>query len=153
MMRGLGAKMQNMVLVVLTLSLLGCGVRSGEVAQGERKSVELSADDQHIYEVVDEMPEFPGGVQALSSYLREKCSMSLETGCGDLAAGGRVIVRFVVEIDGSLSQAEVVRGVSPDLDKKALRILSAMPRWSAGRVSARAVRTRLILPMPFALYW
>lgn len=144
---------QSVALALLLALLAGCGVRSGEAAQGERKRVELSADDQHIYEVVDEMPEFPGGVQALSSYLREKCNMSLDTGCGDPAAGGRVIVRFVVEVDGSLSQAEVVRGVSPELDKEALRILSAMPRWSAGRVSARAVRTRLILPMPFALYW
>ena len=64
---------------------------------------------------------------------------------------GKVMVRFVVERDGSASQVETIKGVDPELDREAVRVVKAMPKWKPGRQQGKAVRTRFIVPVVFRL--
>ena len=69
----------------------------------------------------------------------------------EMGIQGKVIVRFVVEKDGSISQATVVKGIDPALDKEALRVIQAMPKWKPGMQQGRAVRMRCTQPVQFKL--
>ena len=102
-------------------------------AQGQQPSSCLQQEDQKIYEVVDTEPGFPGGMSA-----RKQLQ-------------GRLFVRFVVEADGSISHAKVARGISADLNKEALRVVRAMPKWEPGRHQGKVVRTRYVLPVVYRL--
>ncbi|MBQ9499634.1 MAG: energy transducer TonB [Bacteroidaceae bacterium] len=106
-------------------------------------------DEQEIFEIVEEPTTFPGGDAALMQWLSKNIkypAIAQENG-----TQGRVTVRFVVERDGSVSNAEVVRGVDPYLDKEALRVVNSMPKWNPGKQRGKAVRTRFTLPVTFRL--
>ena len=106
-------------------------------------------DEQEIFEIVEEPTTFPGGDAALMQWLSKNIkypAIAQENG-----TQGRVTVRFVVERDGSVSNAEVIRGVDPYLDKEALRVVNSMPKWNPGKQRGKAVRTRIILPVTFRL--
>ena len=95
------------------------------------------------------MPEFPGGQSALNAFLAKNVkypSVSIEIG-----SHGRVIVQFVVDKDGSITNAKVVKGVDPHLDKEALRVINMMPKWSAGRQGGQLVRVKYTVPVLFRL--
>jgi protein TonB len=111
--------------------------------------VREEGDDDRIFEVVEENAMFPGGDQACYEWLAKHIkypAIAQENG-----TQGRVTVRFVVERDGSVSNAEVVRGVDPYLDKEALRVVNSMPKWNPGKQRGKAVRTRFTLPVTFRL--
>ena len=106
-------------------------------------------DEQEIFEIVEEPTTFPGGDAALMQWLSKNIkypAIAQENG-----TQGRVTVRFVVERDGSVSNAEVIRGVDPYLDKEALRVVNSMPKWNPGKQRGKAVRTRFTLPVTFRL--
>lgn len=95
------------------------------------------------------MPEYPGGFSALATFLSKNVkypSMSIEVN-----SQGRVIVQFVVDKDGSITHAQVVKGVDPHLDKEALRVINAMPKWSPGKQGGKAVRVKYTVPVTFKL--
>lgn len=98
---------------------------------------------------VQEQPIFPGGIEALYTYLSKNVRYpSMES---DAGIQGRVFVEFVVSSDGSITEVVLKRGVSGGLDKEAIRVVGAMPRWSPGRVDGQPVRVRYILPVNFVL--
>ena len=105
-----------------------------------------SEDADKIYTIAEQMPSFKGNVNAwLSSHLQYP-AVAAENGIQ-----GRVIVKFVVESDGNLSQAQVVRGVDPSLDREALRVVNSMPAWNPGMNNGKYVNVWFSLPLTFKL--
>ena len=117
---------------------------STKVAQTENAS---SRDE--IFQVVEEMPEYPGGMSELMKYLSTNMRYPKEAQSKGIQ--GRVIVQFVVEKDGSITDAKVMKPVDPQLDAEALRVVNAMPKWTPGKQRGKAVRVRYTLPVMFHL--
>jgi tonB family C-terminal domain len=118
-------------------------------AQSQQPSSHLQQEDQKIYEVVDTEPGFPGGMSAMMKYLAE--NIRYPEAAVKAGKQGRVMVSFVVEADGSISHAKVARGISAELNKEALRVVRAMPKWEPGRHQGKVVRTRYVLPVVYRL--
>ena len=101
------------------------------------------------FEVVEEQPEFPGGMNAFRKYLQDH--LHYPESAQDAGIQGKVIVRFVVERDGSATAVEVYKGVDPALDKEAVRVVKSIPKWKPGKQQGKAVRTRYVIPIVFSL--
>ena len=105
-------------------------------------------EEEVVFVVVEKMPEFPGGQQALFKYLSENVKypvIAQENGIQ-----GRVICQFVVNRDGSIVDVEVVRsGGDPSLDKEAIRVIKSMPKWKPGKQRGKAVRVKYTVPVNF----
>ncbi len=110
---------------------------------------EEEEDEKTIFVVVETMPEFPGGQAALFKYLNESVKYPVIAQENNIQ--GRVIVQFVVEKDGSVTDVQVVRSVDPSLDKEAKRVISSMPKWSPGKQRGKAVRVKYTVPVNFKL--
>ena len=110
--------------------------------------IDLESSDR-VFDVVEQMPSFPGGSKKLVEYLSEKTRYpkDLEETC----IQGRVILTFVVEKDGSISDVKVVRSLDPLLDKEAVRVVSSMPKWIPGKQNGVAVRVKYTIPVTFRL--
>ena len=102
-----------------------------------------------VFDVVEEQPHFPGGNGALQSFLSSNVKYPVVA--QENGVQGRVIVQFVVERDGSISDVKVVRSVDPSLDKEAMRVVKSMPRWSPGKQNGTTVRVRFTVPVVFRL--
>ena len=102
-----------------------------------------------IFDVVEEMPSFPGGNGALMSYLASNIKYPVVA--QENGVQGRVIVSFVVERDGSISDVRVARSVDPSLDREAQRVGKSMPRWKPGKQNGSAVRVKYTVPVVFRL--
>lgn len=102
-----------------------------------------------IFDVVEEMPSFPGGNGALMSYLSSNIKYPVVA--QENGVQGRVIVSFVVERDGSISDVRVARSVDPSLDREAQRVVKSMPRWKPGKQNGSAVRVKYTVPVVFRL--
>lgn len=105
--------------------------------------------EEEIYAAVDVVPEFPGGMTALMQWLGTNVRYPETAQINNVQ--GRVVVKFVVEKDGSIAQVQVVKGVDKDLDKEAVRVVSKMPKWSPGKKDGVPVRTYFSLPVTFRL--
>lgn len=135
-------------LVGLMLFLL-CGCLP-LIAQQEQKTKPIEkVGKDGIYLVVDKMPEFPGGSEALIKYLRESIKYPVEAQKNKIQ--GRVIIQFVVKEDGSLDMVKVARGVDPLLDAEALRVVETMPKWIPGVEKGVPVKVRFTVPIMFSL--
>ena len=120
-----------------------------EVKYGTVEVEEEEVEEQQIFQVVEEMPEFPGGMGECMKFLGKNIKypqISQENG-----VQGRVIVQFVVNQDGSIVDPVVVRGVDPYLDKEALRVIAMMPKWKPGKQRGKAVRVKFTVPVMFRL--
>ena len=107
------------------------------------------AEQNKVFDVVEQQPQFPGGMGALNQWLGSNIkypAIAAENGIE-----GRVIVQFVVERDGSVSGVHVVRGVDPSLDKEATRVVAQMPKWIPGKQNGSAVRVKYTVPVTFRL--
>lgn len=102
-----------------------------------------------VYDVVEGMPQFPGGEAALMQYLSQNIRYPKEA--MEAKTQGRVIVQFVIEKDGSISGAHVVKSVNPQLDAEALRVVNAMPNWTPGTQNGQTVRVKYAVPISFRL--
>lgn len=105
--------------------------------------------EEEIFQIVEDMPEYPGGAAELMKYLGKNTNyptIALENG-----VQGRVIVEFVINRDGSIVDVKVARGVDPSLDKEAIRVVSSMPKWKAGKQGGKTVRVKYTLPVMFRL--
>ncbi|MDD3038433.1 energy transducer TonB [Bacteroides sp.] len=111
--------------------------------------VEEEPEEQTIFEVVEQMPEFPGGQAALMQYLGK--NIKYPTIAQEQGTQGRVIVQFVVNKDGSIVDALVMRSVDPYLDKEALRVINTMPKWTPGKQRGKPVRVKYTVPVTFRL--
>ena len=101
--------------------------------------------DNNVYDVVEQMPSFPGLQNWLASHINYP-AVAEENGIQ-----GRVIVSFIVEKNGSVSSVQVVKSVDPSLDREALRVVNSMPRWTPGRLNGQPVRVKYTLPITFRL--
>lgn len=110
---------------------------------------EEEESSQQIFTVVETMPEFPGGQSALLQYLAK--SIKYPVIAQENGIQGRVSCSFVVNKDGSIVDAEVIRGVDPSLDKEALRVINSMPKWSPGKQRGKPVRVKYTVPVTFRL--
>ena len=102
-----------------------------------------------VFEVVEEMPSFPRGSAALMSYLSSNTKYPVVA--QENGVQGRVIVSFVVERDGSISDVKVARSVDPSLDREAQRVVKSMPKWKPGKQNGSAVRVKYTVPVVFRL--
>ena len=109
----------------------------------------VAEKNQQAFDVVEQMPEFPGGIKALLDYLCQNVKNPADAEKQKIE--GRVIANFVVETDGSISNVEVFRPVFPSLDAEAVRVLSAMPKWKPGMQSGKVVRVKYTVPISFNL--
>lgn len=110
---------------------------------------EEEESSQPIFTVVETMPQFPGGDAALLQFLAK--SIKYPVIAQENGIQGRVICAFVVNRDGSIVDAEVLRGVDPSLDKEALRVINTMPKWSPGKQRGKPVRVKYTVPITFRL--
>lgn len=109
----------------------------------------VSQSNQSVYNAVDQMPEFPGGMPAMMEFLQTNIKYPKDAIKQNV--GGRVMVMFVVETDGSLSNVRVARKVFPSLDAEAVRVVKAMPKWKPGKEKGRVVRVNFTMPIAFSI--
>lgn len=103
--------------------------------------------DDKVYDIVEQQPEFPGGQAALMNFLRETIKYPAEAAKNGIE--GRVIVRFVIGSDGTVGNVEIVRGVDPQLDAEAVRVINAMPKWTPGKQDGKPVAVKYTIPVTF----
>lgn len=106
-------------------------------------------EETKVFTVVEQMPMFPGGDAALMSYLAN--NIQYPTVAAENGVQGRVVVGFVVERDGSITDVRILRGVDPSLDREAMRVVKSMPRWTPGKQNGSAVRVKYQVPVAFRL--
>lgn len=110
---------------------------------------EETVEEEEIFVFVEEYPSYPGGEDALYKYLYD--NIKYPDVARDNNITGTVIIRFVVEKDGSITKAAVAREIGGGCGKEALRVVNAMPKWKPGKQSGKAVRTEFTLPVQFQL--
>ena len=110
---------------------------------------EEEVQEQEIFQIVEEMPSFPGGEAKLMEYVAKNIKypqIARETGIQ-----GRVFVGFVVEPDGSISNVKLLRGIGGGCDEEAMRVIKSLPKWKPGKQRGKAVRVSYMLPVNFKL--
>lgn len=136
----------------------GFDVKGNDDANGEiLKAKEVIAqpeppkheEDNKVFEVVEQMPMFPGGQAALMKYLHDNVKYPVVA--QENGVQGRVVVSFVVEKDGSITDVKVVKSIDPSLDREASRVVGSMPRWTPGKQNGSTVRVKYNLPVSFKL--
>ena len=136
--------------VVAVLSIMAQG---GSSSAGTGDSADTGGDDgdggETIYDMVEVMPEFPGGNAALLQWIKN--NMRYPEAAMDQGIQGRVIVGFVVEKDGSLTNIKILRSIDESLSKEAIRLVQAMPKWKPGYKDGKPVRCRFNLPIMFQI--
>ena len=110
---------------------------------------DFKEEEEEIFLVVENAPEYPGGVSALRSFV--KANLKYPAICRENGIQGRVIVTFVIDKDGSVVEPTVVAGVHPSLDAEALRLVSIMPKWKPGTQRGKPVRVKYTMPLTFSL--
>lgn len=134
--------MKKLILFTLTISLISCSIFKKE------PKIE-PIDPNKIYSQVDKQPEYTGGNDELFKFLSKNIKypqMAKEAG-----VQGKVYVSFVVERDGSVSTAKVLRGIGSGCDKESIRVVESMPNFIPGEVRNQAVRTSFVLPINYTL--
>ena len=112
-------------------------------------TIEDASEFEDVFDVVEQMPEFPGGPEALMKFLMENVcypETAFKTG-----VEGRVIVTFIIDTQGRVNNAKVVKKVSDDLDAEAVRVIGAMPNWKPGKQNGKPVRVKYTVPINFRL--
>ncbi|MBR5396225.1 MAG: energy transducer TonB [Bacteroidales bacterium] len=109
----------------------------------------VSQTDQKVFDTVEQMPEYPGGMQAMIEFLQT--NMKYPEDAAKQKVEGRVMVQFVVETDGSVSDVHVAKQVFPSLDAEAIRVVQAMPKWTPGKEKGKVVRVKYNLPIVFRM--
>ena len=137
--------------VAAALVIMGCKpaeAREADTPATQEATVTTTVNDT-VYDVVEVSPEFPGGTEALYKYIAENIHYPEQAKANKME--GSVVVRFVVEADGTISNAKVLRGIGGGCDEEALRVVNAMPKWQPGSVDGKPVRVQFNLPIIFKL--
>ena len=125
---------------------------TAEVKHVEEKIAEpepVKEEETKVFDVVEQMPSFPGGPSALMQYLYSNIKYPVVA--EENGVQGRVVCTFVVEKDGSITDVRVVKSVDPSLDKEAVRVVKSMPKWIPGKQNGSAVRVKYTVPVTFRL--
>ncbi len=112
-------------------------------------TIEKAAEDVEIYGMVEEMPCFPGGEAKLMKYIQTSINYPQEA--IDKGIEGRVFVGFVIDIDGSVVDVKVMRGIGGGCDEEAVRVVKSMPKWRPGKIRGEAQRVSYMIPVTFKL--
>ena len=105
--------------------------------------------DVYEYDFVDERPQFPGGERGLVNFINKTREYPYDAYMAGVQ--GRVLCSFIINVDGSVSDISVIRGCNHQLNREAVRVISEMPKWKAGKMGNRAVPVMYILPIVFRL--
>ena len=105
--------------------------------------------DDKPFDVVEQMPSFPGGMEALMKFISENVKYPKEA--EEKGLQGRVVVRYIIEKDGSISEVEIAKSVNEYLDAEAIRVVNAMPKWIPGKQKGENVRVKFTIPITFRL--
>ena len=131
-------------------------VDAGDDANRQQEEVVISdvgteeeVQEEEIFVFVEKFPEYPGGEAALYEYLNK--SIQYPEMARDNGITGTVVIKFVVEKDGSITKASILREIGGGCGKEALRVVNGMPKWKPGQQSGKAVRTEFTLPVQFQL--
>ena len=127
-------------LSVLALLLM---VNTNAMAQSKKTS------NDKVFEKVEDMPEFPGGEQAMMDFVGKNVQYPKEAMEKEIS--GRVLVGFIVEKDGSVNEVKIVRGIGGGCDEEAVRVVKAMPKWKPGKEKGKPVRVIYMMPIFFKL--
>ena len=125
------------------------GQNAPEPVRSEPLNKPQPVNSTRVYDVVEQMPSFPGGISGLRTYLNQNIRYPAEA--QEICVQGRVVVSFVVGKDGHISDVTVLRSVDPSLDKEAIRVVRNMPRWTPGKQGGEPVRVRYNVPVSFRL--
>ena len=145
-------EIMNSKVAVGALNVVG-NDENGEVLKAKEviatEPVKPKEEENKVFDVVEQMPSYPGGPSAMMKYLSDHIkypAIAEENGIQ-----GRVICTFVVERDGSITDVRIAKSVDPSLDKEAVRVVSTMPKWIPGKQNGSAVRVKFTLPVTFRL--
>lgn len=119
------------------------------IIQPPDHGVNVQLEPAPVYQVVEQMPEFPGGQAALMDYLKK--NLRYPEIARESEVQGRVIVRFVVNEDGKISDVVILRDIGAGCSQEAKRVVSSMPKWAPGRQNGKVVKTYFTLPVTFRL--
>ena len=140
-------------LPLLAASVMGIAnplpANAAGTGQGVAANDSVRSNGESVYDAVEEMAVFPGGTNALLKYLTDSLRYPVEA--MDEGIQGRVLVGFVVENDGSVTNESIVRSVHPMLDAEALRVVRIMPKWIPGKINGKPVAQRCTIPLVFRL--
>ena len=129
--------------------LIGLFLIVGWSFEGQAQSSDVVVEEEPIFAVAEVMPEYPGGVEARQKFLRDNIKYpKLEK---DVALSGKVIVKFVVEKDGSITDIQIIRSISLAFDEEIVRVIKLMPNWTPAKQKAYTVRAFVILPIDIDL--
>lgn len=109
----------------------------------------VQKSSEQVYNVVEQMPEYPGGMSAMSAFLGQ--NIRYPDNAKKKKIEGQVIVTFIIDKNGRITEPKVLRKVFPSLDTEALRVVSLMPKWAPGRIGGRPVNVKYTLPIAFRL--
>lgn len=148
------ARLKYLLFVPLTIALMAMNssvIRANvqkKVVKTTKTTKKADASNK-VYEVVEQMPTFPGGDAALMKYLAE--NIKYPVSAQKAKEQGRVVVQFIVEKDGTVTGVKTVRSVTPALDAEAVRVIKAMPKWTPGKQGGQPVRVNYNVPVSFRL--
>lgn len=122
---------------------------SSTAVMAQKTVIKKNQSKEPVFDVVEVMPQFPGGQDSLMSFLMHTVKYPKEA--MEKGVQGRVVVQFIVEKDGTVSSPNVIRAVTPALDQEAIRVVQSMPKWAPGKQRGKEVRTKFTLPVTFRL--
>ena len=120
-----------------------------EVVDVAVKKSEEEAEPEGAFDVVEQMPEFPGGAAGMMKFIAENVKYPEEAYSKGIE--GRVLVQFIIEKDGSVTNVKVIKKVNDAIDAEAVRVVKAMPKWKPGKQNGREVRVKYTIPVIFRL--
>lgn len=137
--------------ITLSKDTLASGGRTKSAVSDELLVVGFSngGKDDNVYDITEEPPSFPGGQAAMKTYLARNIKYPPTAMKNKIE--GRVILQFVVRADGSISDTHVMRGISPELDAEAVRVIANMPKWNPGKQDGKPVNVKFTIPVSFKL--
>lgn len=152
--------MKKIIALSALLLLLGSNLKAQNVVNptNEKDNITILravgddstvSDKEKVYQVVGQQPSFPGGREELFKYLAYNVKYPIDAAKNKIE--GRVLVTFVVEHDGSISNVNVANSVYPSLDKESIRVVSGMPKWIPGKANGKTVRVKYTIPITFRL--
>lgn len=136
----------------LFIALMLIGVAAAACAQSDAKASTKANDataEEEVFLIVEQEAEFPGGLDALSKYLSANLTYPQEA--RDANVEGKVIVQFVIEKNGKVSNIKVLRDIGSGCGEEAVRVIKGMPRWKPGQQRGKPVRCQFTLPVNFQL--
>ena len=146
---GINAKDETIAEEYVIVSEMAAPESSRAMSKMALDSEAEMAEESQVFMVVEQMPEFPGGEEALYKYLR--ANIKYPQSAKESGIQGRVFVTFIVEPDSSISDVRVLRGIGGGCDEEAIRVVKAMPKWIPGKQRGKPVRIQYNLPVQFSL--